>query len=90
MAALRGALSGWLQQKLGEQLGGGGTERGAGAVRTLGGERGSLRRGSGSGPRKSRLRGRGHAVLAPPPPPPAPSALQRGRRKGGGREEREL
>lgn len=79
----KGELSGLLQPKLGERCGEGGAERGAGAVRTQGSERGSQWRGSESGPRKSRLRGRGYAVLALPPPP-IPGASPG---PGGGRGE---
>ena len=80
-----GALPRWLQPKLGERRGGGGAERGSGAVRTRGGELGGRRRASCSCSRKSRLRGRGHVVPTPPLPRAAPGpGAERGRERGSG------
>lgn len=77
--------------KLGERRGRGGAERRP-ELCAPGRRAGSQRRASGSGPRKSRLRGRGHAVLTLPrlPSPPAPfRALLPGPGAEGGRGERE-
>ncbi|XP_073885859.1 uncharacterized protein [Macaca fascicularis] len=81
----------WLLPKLGERRGGGGAERrgaelGASAERSLGGERRSRRRGSRSRPRKSRLGGRGHALLALPAPRWPRSAPGPGGGRGEGRK----
>lgn len=62
-----------------------GAERGAGAVRTRGGELGGRRRASCSCSRKSRLWGRGHVVPTPLLPRAAPGpGAERGRERGSG------
>lgn len=82
-----GALLGWPQLRLEERYGGGGAERGSGAVHTLGGEQGSQRRGSGAALEKTGSGG--VATRCSRSSRPAFLRFSRARRRKGGGEEKE-
>lgn len=85
MAALRGALSGWLQLKLGEQLGGGGAERSEGLELCARWEASGAASGEALGAALEKAGSGGVATLCWRPPLHRPRPPCRGGTEGGGK-----